>query len=409
MGPDSYENPDPLLLLELTGMIEKMKILMFSTIFPPQIGGPATQCFNLCLALVSKGHQPVVVTYGDKFTKTAQNGFPVYTYRSKYVWGPIDRVIRWALFPFYISYLLKKEKIQILHCHSVNLLSFIAVFIAWLHGVPRVIKFAGDWVWETISTKGVVAEDYREIYTQSLYSRLLTQIEKVGLSFFNIIWVVSEFRRENIKYLLGDDRKVRVINNCLLLKDGGSHTKTPADGVVIVSANRFIPHKRLPWLVEVYAKIVGANNKLVLIGGGDEAEIGKVKEAIKKYQLEDKVILKGILSFPDLYNEFKQATFYVSSSLEEGFPNVFIEALNFGLPIISTDVGGCRELVKNGETGFLVPVDDLEQMSEKMKLLTTDVELRNKLSRQAFESSKKFNLEFMVDEFINLYEGLLKV
>ena len=390
-------------------MMEQMKILMFSTIFPPQIGGPATQCFNLCLALVSKGHQPVVVTYGDKFNRLAQDGFSVYTYKSKYIWGPVDRVIRWALFPFYISYLLKKEKIQVLHCHSVNLLSFIAAFIAWLHGVPRVIKFAGDWVWETISTKGVVAGDYREIYTQSLYSRLLTQIEKVGLSFFNIIWVVSEFRRGNIKYLLGNDKKVRVINNCLLLKDGGYQEKTASDEIIIVSANRFIPHKRLPWLVEAYAKIVAANNKLVLIGGGDEAEINKVKEAIKKYQLEDKVILKGILSFPDLYNEFKQATFYVSSSLEEGFPNVFIEALNFGLPIISTDVGGCRELVKDGETGFLVLVDDLEQMSEKMKLLTTDVELRNKLSRQAFESSKKFNLEFMVDEFINLYEGLLKV
>lgn len=381
---------------------------MFSTIFPPQIGGPATQCFNLCLALVERGHQPIVVTYGDRFTKTAKDGFLVYTYRAKYIWGPIDRVIRWGLFPFYISYLFKKEKIEILHCHSVNLLSFVAALVAWLHGIPRVIKFAGDWVWETISTKGVVAEDYREIYTQSLYSRFLTQIEKTGLFLFDIIWVASEFRRQDVRYLLGNDRKIRLIYNCLLLKNGGFQTKTPTDPVVIVSANRFIPHKRLPWLVEVYAKAAISRSKLVLIGGGDEGEISKVKSKIKEYNLSNQIELLGVLSFEELYQRFKEASFYVSSSLEEGFPNVFIEALNYGLPIVSTDVGGCRELVKDGETGFLVSVDDQKQMAEKMKLLINNIELRNKLSRQAFESSKKFNLEFMVDEFIDLYQNLLK-
>lgn len=382
---------------------------MYSPIFPPEIGGPATQSFNLCKALMARGVTPFVVTYGKSFSVSSDDGFKVYTYRRFYIWNPIDRVIRWVLFPFYIGYLLKKEGADVLHCHSVSMLSFASALVAKSFGIPTVIKFAGDWVWETISTKQVVAKDFREIYTQSWYSRLLTVVEKRGLSLFDIIWTPSQFRKENIEYLLGGKAPIKVIPNCLLLKDGGFKEQSSADEVVIVSANRFIPHKRVPYLVEAYARIVkdNSNSKLILIGEGDPRELLKTKEAISKYDLSDKVILTGVLNSSEVYEWFSRASFYVSVSLEEGFPNVFIEALNFGLPIIATDVGGSKELVWEGNTGFLVLPNDFESLTDRMRLLMVDLDLRNRLAKNAHDHSKEFNLHDRVGEFIDMYDSLL--
>jgi glycosyltransferase involved in cell wall biosynthesis len=385
-----------------------MKICMYSPIFPPQIGGPSTQCFNLCKALVQRGVTPVVITYGNSFGHTELEGFKVYTFRRPYVFGPLDKVIRWIIFPFYIFYILRKEKIDILHCHSVSMLSFIAGLVARIQRIPTVIKFAGDWVWETISTKAVAAKDFKEIYTSSFYARVLTRIEKWGLSFFDIIWTPSQFRKENIEYLLGPKAPIKIIPNCLLLKEGGAKIQSPEQKVIIVSANRFIPHKRVSYLVESYAQIMTSNTRLVLIGGGDPREVEKTKEAIKKYNLQDSVELTGILSSQEVYEKFKQASFYVSVSLEEGFPNVFIEALNYGLPIVATDVGGSKELVWEGETGFLVPVRDQETLVTKMKLLIDDTVLRNTFSKNSYEHSKNYNLSFRVQEFIDMYTTLIR-
>ena len=188
-----------------------MRILMYSAIFPPSIGGPSTQCFNLCKALVKAGEVPVVVTYGGNFSLKEEFGFKVYTFRLRYTFTQLDKALRWFVFPAFFIYILKKEKIDILHGHSVSVLSFVAGFIAKIAGIPSIIKFAGDWVWETLSTYKLQAKDFDEMYKKSLLARLMVQVEKFGLNLFDKIWVVSNFRRENIKTLLGTDRNVVMI------------------------------------------------------------------------------------------------------------------------------------------------------------------------------------------------------
>jgi len=381
---------------------------MFSTIFPPKIGGPATQSFNLCKALVEKGETPIVVTYGDAFTLSQEHGFKVYTFRLKYTYTPLDKALRWVFFPPYIIFLFVKERIQILHCHSVSALSFVAALIGKIMGIPSIVKFAGDWVWETLSThKLQKAEDFNEMYKISLIARLMTKVEKVGLGLFDKIWVVSEFRRQNIKDLLGTDKKVFLINNCLLLDGGGARTWKDGDQTVMISANRFIPHKRVSFIVELFALSM-KEGMLVLIGGGAQKEVDEVKEAIKKSGVDNRVELKGILSSKEVYSEFSKASFYISTSLEEGLPNVFIEAMHYGLPIITSDVGGSKEMVLDGKTGFVVDKDDKSGFIDRIHRLNTDLELRNRMSEAAYQRSKLFNLKDKIGEFIAIYKELIR-
>ena len=382
---------------------------MYSPIFPPAIGGPSTQCFHLCKALVKYGETPIVVTYGPSFDLKFENGFKVHTFKAQYFSPLIDKVLRWIIFPIYISYILKKEKIDILHCHSVSILSFMAALIAKIFGIPRIVKFAGDWVWETLSTHRLQAKDFEEIYRKSFAARFMTEFEKMGLELFDIIWVVSEFRKSNIQSLLGTTEKVRVINNCLLLERGGPHVHTESDPITVVSANRFIPHKRLPFMVEVFALANVPDSKLVLIGGGDQKEVVSVEEAILKFKVQGRVKLLGIISSEEVYKQFGQASMYLATTLEEGFPNVYIEAMHYGLPVITSDAGGSRELVIDQKSGFVIDPYDKEAFIDRIKELSNNKNLLNQMSHEAFERSKVFNLEHKITEFISMYQSLLKV
>lgn len=380
-----------------------MKILMYAPIFPPAIGGPSTQCYSLCQTLHNKGEKVVVLTTGEHFELKNPDGYSVYRYSWKYTGTPIDKIIRWIVFPFYFRRILKKEKPDIVHCHSVSVLSFMAGWISRQMAIPTIIKFAGDWVWETLSTGGVKAKDFDDLYKKSFLARLMWKFEKVGLSLFDYIWAPSEFRAQNIEKVQGHRKNVRIIYNALDLPAGGYHDMKEGDPFIIISANRFIPHKRLSLLVEAFDKVKDSQSELVLIGTGPEEEVSKVKETAKKLSIENQVILTGRIESSEIYGRFGRASLYVSTSLEEGFPNVFVEAMHFGLPIISTDVGGCKEIVREGETGYLYEPRDEVALVNHLKQLKTDLELRNKLGKSAYDFSRQYELKTVIEQFMNLY------
>ena len=128
--------------------------------------------------------------------------------------------------------------------------------------------------------------------------------------------------------------------------------KKAGQNIFIVSANRFIPHKRVPWLVEAYAAVADSRTKLILIGGGDSEQVALVKKTVNRLGLAGSVELTGILPSEKVYKIFREASFMSPLLWKSGLPNVFIEAMHYGLPIVASDVGGCREMIIEGQTGF---------------------------------------------------------
>jgi len=92
------------------------------------------------------------------------------------------------------------------------------------------------------------------------------------------------------------------------------------------------------------------------------------------------------------------------TSRSEGFPMVLLEAKAFGLPIVSFDCEtGPSEIVKNNEDGFIVPMNDTVQFTEKLDLLVNNFDLRKKMGRKATENVK----EFYPDKIIKQWEDIL--
>jgi glycosyltransferase involved in cell wall biosynthesis len=127
---------------------------------------------------------------------------------------------------------------------------------------------------------------------------------------------------------------------------------------LFVSVGRLIPRKQYDVLLEAWRDIPYAH--LVIIGDGPLKE--KLQELIHKWSLGDRVHLLGFVSEEHKHKVLLASDAYVSATEHEGFGIVFLEAMEAGLPIVSTDTGGQRDFLTEGENAILVPTNDPEQL-----------------------------------------------
>jgi glycosyltransferase involved in cell wall biosynthesis len=83
-------------------------------------------------------------------------------------------------------------------------------------------------------------------------------------------------------------------------------------------------------------------------------------------------------------------------SLYEGMPYVLLEALAAGVPIVTTDVGGAKEAVDNGVTGFILPENFTDELVERLALLAHDEPLRQQMSAASLRKSSEVSIDNMV-------------
>ena len=108
---------------------------------------------------------------------------------------------------------------------------------------------------------------------------------------------------------------------------------------------------------------------------------------------------------PPLYDAFD---LFVQASDSEGLPNVLLEASSVGLPIVATDAGGTREVIRDGETGLLVPIDDMEGLAGAMHRAIPDIDLRRRLGSAARDLIvREYGMDRFLREYSDLYRQLL--
>lgn len=382
---------------------------MVAAIYPPRIGGPATQCAHLCRALVARGHQVSVATFADRRSDEVEpSGVRVARLPWRYGLGPLDKLARWVAFPFQFAAQLRSEKPQVVVCHSVSVPLMVAGWMCRRRKVPCVVKFAGDWVFETLNTYSLkTTAEFRDTYRTSFLAKIMTVVERWGLRQFDVAWATSEFRRQNLALLLPASKRVWLQNNCLLLPIFPDVPR--GELVTLLSANRFVPHKRLEMLLQAYAAIdpaIRGRSRLVLVGGGAPDYEAQIKALAQQLALGDSVSFPGVLPDDQLYAAMAGADVYVSTSREESFPNVMIEAMAAGLPVVASRVGGIPELVREGVEGYLPDVDDTAGMTARMAQLIGDADERGRLSAAARARAAEFDLSRHVQRFEDLYNSL---
>jgi len=147
------------------------------------------------------------------------------------------------------------------------------------------------------------------------------------------------------------------------------------------------------------------NSILLIIGFGPLRD--KLEKLIKKKNLEDDIILLGLQENP--YKYMAKSDIFVLPSILEGFPNVLLEALACGTPIISTNCeSGPYEILDNNRYGFLTKTMDAEDLADKMIFLARNKEAIKKYSKLSLMRAENFNEEKFLNEWLNLIENYLK-
>ncbi|EOU1110683.1 glycosyltransferase [Clostridium perfringens] len=170
---------------------------------------------------------------------------------------------------------------------------------------------------------------------------------------------------------------------------------------ILIAVGRLVKQKNFLFLIDVAKKLKEKNVdfKLLIIGEGEERE--KIEEKIKKYNLYNNVELLGYINNP--YPYFKKADLFCLTSEAEGFPTVIVESMILGCPFVSTKVAGVDELSSNNECGIVLE-SDANIISDKIKELLNDSDLRKKMSLNCVKKAREYSLERQIKNIERLID-----
>ncbi len=153
-----------------------------------------------------------------------------------------------------------------------------------------------------------------------------------------------------------------------------------AGPVRLLFVGRLVFQKGLDVLLSALAVLPGGSDfQLEIIGDGDRKPALEAEAA--RLGFADRITFSGWSSREAIAVRYRRADVFVFPSRDEGMPNVVLEAMASGLPIVATKIAGSEDLVRDGESGFLVPVDDSAALAEALSRLLADRNLRETMGR----------------------------
>lgn len=269
--------------------------------------------------------------------------------------------------------------------------SSLAILISKINNYPIVVRNAEDPIYSTIHSES------KFLSVLAIMSKILTY------NFSDRIICNSLGSRNSLRKLLFKKSKVVSIYNPYLKKIYKKNNFNKKN--FIISVGRLTKQKDHATLVKAM-KILnekGINLKLFIIGDGDQRK--SIQNLISKFGLNKNIKILGWKK--NLRDFYKSAKIFVLPSVYEGLGNVLIDAVNFNVPIITTNCkSGPSEIVKNEKGGFIVPISNPEKIAIKILYCLKNYQLA--LSKASY--AKKFIYRFSEKENLKKYlKELLKV
>ena len=183
--------------------------------------------------------------------------------------------------------------------------------------------------------------------------------------------------------------------------------ETPLETPVILSAGRLEAVKNIPLLLDSFSELLKAGKDARLWIVGDGAEKDAIIHQIEKLSLREKVLMTGVRAdLPDLLHA---ADVFVLCSHSEGLPNVVLEAMGCGLPVIVSPHSGCREAIEDGTSGWISPDQRPDSYCRLLsKCLENAEEMRRIGENARAVVQNRYSPDEMVCRMASFYSRILK-
>jgi len=360
-----------------------MDILITVGIFPPDIGGPASFVPKIAKYLINKGHNVKIICLSDKEHLTYKDDINVIRINRN---SPI--IFRWL--KTIVKIYSNSKKSDLIFVNGLGTETTIAnLFIR-----KKVIrKIVGDPVWERVYNKNLIDESFDDFQENNhgLSISLQKMIRNWSINKSNLIITPSQHLKNFIDKI-GFDKNIFVINNGVNIEQ---HNKVVLENNIIqlLVVSRLVSQKNIDSIIKAVKVMENENIILNIVGEG--SEINNLKLLVKKYELDKKINFIGKIENTKLNEYLKNADIFIQASNYEGLPHSILEAMNFEIPILSTDVGGCSVLLNKGERGYIIPmpVSEVEISEGIRKIINNKNEAKSKarLAKNYLNQEHNFN------------------
>ncbi len=373
------------------------KILITTGIFPPDIGGPASYAKTLAAKLRSS---VTILTYSSVWSFKDDKNQP---YKIIRVWGKWPIWVKHFVFGIKLLGLIRKcETIYALNVWSAGFPSLIA---AKLFKKKFVIRIVGDYAWEVGVGKGklsILIDDFQKS-KKSGWTGLLYKLQGWVCKKADVVIVPSKYLAGIVKSWGVDESKIKVIYNGVdfnfsELSKEEARNKIGIHGNIILSIGRLVPWKGFRMLVKIIPRLLELKqfSRLIIVGDGPDKR--KLELMVKNMGLSGKVFLVGKRTKEELAVYLAAADIFVLNSGYEGFSHQILEAMTSGAPVIASAVEGNKEIITQGQNGFLVRYNDEFNLVEAIKTIWQDEELKEELIANGKKTVQKFSLGKMIEE-----------
>lgn len=366
-------------------------VLLVSYYPPHWIAGAEVQALALARHLAKRGFEVHVVTRSHRIWPSLDSADGLFVHRVFYVPTLLLRTT------YYISAFFKalQAKPQLVHGVTLFPNGVIASIIGALIRKPTIAHASGS-----------------DVFRENRLVRML--LWRVIFRFASVIVVKAECMKVPLIRSGCPRHKLVTVTNGVDLERFGlarSYSREPV-GVdktaTILYVGRLESVKGISTLLKAYAQIYRefTDSRLLLVGDGNDAR--RLREVVADMHLGAAVHFCGWVHQSEVPKYFQAADIFVLPSLFEGCPNVLLEAMAAGLPIVASAVGGVPELVRDGTEGFLVLPGDVETLADRLKSLLTDEGLRKEMSNNSRKRATEFEMTRVNDKIFGLCNELLR-
>ncbi len=326
-------------------------------------GGVASWMLKTARGLSAKGHNIIILSAEkSKFTKEAPEDLNIIPWKFGFDYNPKT--------VFYTIYLVKKYKIDLI---VTNIEKEIAVggIAAKICKVPNIRRVGRDDDFndkkKKIRFRHEKFVDHSIIPCNAVYEKAVKHSPWLKNHKFTTIY---------------NGRNIKVFDKDEISKIRGNWN-VEKNEIIIGITSQLTKVKNINALIEAF-KLLNRNfpdTKLIITGSGYEEE--NLKKIVNEMNLQNKVIFHGFTNNPQLI----AAAYDIGTlvSLNEGFPNSIVEYMSVGTPVVSTDVGGVREIINDGENGLITGFKPEEIAKNIMKLLSND-EFRKETGKKGLKT-----------------------
>lgn len=407
-----------------------MKIALLSEKYTPDIGGLAISTERLARLLTSAGHEvrvfaPTSSAPPSETRTLLSNGIHLTRFGAhKRV---DDTLVDWLEL---IVAEHRREPFDILHAYFLPQAGFVAAYAGKYLNLPSVVSIRGNDVERAAFDPSKFSHVMYALQNASAVTTNASELARKAKAFVEreIFLIPNGIDTERFKPM---ERNLNLASALGLapprakaqgyfdkapsgLEDGlpsfvNEPDGSPSGGAVIGFVGELREKKGLATLLSGYAQVTKTRPASLLIVG--EVRAGEDKKAIEEFQVTNPqlpITLTGYVPHSDLPAYYSLMDIFVHPSLRDGMPNAVLEAMASGVPVVATPVGGVLDVVKDRESGMLVPVNDVEALCHAVHAILESDDLRKQLSinaRQTVTGGFTLEKELVANE--NIYAQIL--